>query len=311
MKTFTDETMQEILLWLHTQKDGSIEFEVLDPDLGRGCYAGTLIAIDGKDYRHRSYKAWSDLAELLFCRILTPKSAADHTVIIRFEKLDLDSSFHKNYSGGDKYGAGSQFYNIQKNEEPAFIAAYLQVLNAVKIDKKERILSLGINRGDEFETIRSLMGDNAFRSKTLIGIDHSESAIKRARERFPYTKTIFYKKDFSDLDSLHLERSDLIISIGTLQSPGINFKPFFMYLVQDHLADNGAIILGFPNCRWIDGEMVYGAKAPNYSYPEQSLLYSDAMFCKRYLQQHKFRVTLTGKDYLFLTATKIGQVYKK
>ncbi len=310
MKTFTSETIQEILQWLYTQKDHTVKFEVLNPDLGRGRYAGSLITIDGKNYRHRSYKAWSDLAELLFCRIMTPKIAAEHTVIICFEKLDLDSSFHKSHDTEDKYGAGSPFYAIQKNEEPAFIVPYLRALEAVKIDKRERILSLGINRGDEFETIRSLIGDSAFGSKTFIGIDHSESAIKDARERFSSAKTLFYEKDLNDLDSLQLKRSDLIISIGTLQSPGINFKPFFMYLIQNHLNPDGAVILGFPNCRWMDGEMIYGAKAPNYNYSEQSLLYNDVMFCKRYLQQHKFRVTLTGKDYLFLTATKIGQTVK-
>ena len=234
MKTFTTETMQEILQWLRTKKDYTVEFKVLNPDLGRGKYAGSLITIGGKNYRHRSYKAWSDLAELLFCRILTPKISTEHTVIIRFEKLDLDSSFHKNHSTDDKYGTCSQFYDIQKNEEPAFIASYLRALEAVEIDRKERILSLGINRGDEFEAIRSLIGDSAFGSKTFIGIDHSKSAIEAARERFCFTGTTFYEKDLNDLESLRLERSDLIISIGTLQSSGINFKPFFMHLIQNY-----------------------------------------------------------------------------
>ncbi|MCK4974827.1 MAG: methyltransferase, partial [Sulfurimonas sp.] len=67
-----------------------------------------------------------------------------------------------------------------------------------------------------------------------------------------------------------------------------------------------AMILGFPNCRWIDGEMVYGAKAPNYSFNEMSLVLKDIHFCKKYLQQKKYRVTITGKDYLFLTARKIA-----
>ena len=65
------------------------------------------------------------------------------------------------------------------------------------------------------------------------------------------------------------------------------------------------MILGFPNCRWIDGEMIYGAKAKNYAFPEMSLLYKDVHFCKKYLQQKKFRVTVTGKNYIFLTATSI------
>ena len=46
-------------------------------------------------------------------------------------------------------------------------------------------------------------------------------------------------------------------------------------LIQNYLEDKGSIILGFPNCRWINGEMIYGAKAANYSYSEQSVLYKD------------------------------------
>ncbi len=78
-----------------------------------------------------------------------------------------------------------------------------------------------------------------------------------------------------------------------------------MSLVQHYLEKDAAIILGFPNSRWIGGEMIYGAKAPNYAMSEMSLLFNDVMFCKKYLQQKKFRVTLTGKQYIFLTATKI------
>jgi len=48
-------------------------------------------------------------------------------------------------------------------------------------------------------------------------------------------------------------------------------------------------------------------RAPNYPYPEMSLLIKDIYWIKKYLQQHKFRVTITGKEYLFVTATKIGQ----
>ena len=54
------------------------------------------------------------------------------------------------------------------------------------------------------------------------------------------------------------------------------------------------------------GELIYGAKVPNYEYSEMGVLYSDVIYCKKHLQQKKFRVTLTGKDYLFLTGTKTG-----
>jgi hypothetical protein len=35
-------------------------------------------------------------------------------------------------------------------------------------------------------------------------------------------------------------------------------------------------------------------------------LYKDVYFCKKYLQQKKFKVTLTGKEYVFLTANAIA-----
>ena len=307
MKTFTTEPMQTILEWAQSQDTPRIEFEVLNPDAGEDRYAGSIITRKGTAYRHRSYKAWSDLAELLFCRMLTPEIVTKYTVIIRYQKIDLESSFHKSRGKEEKYGVDSPFFAIQKSEEPAFIAPYLRALNAVKISSRNRILNLGINRGDEFKVIHSLIGKEAFNTKTFIGIDHSASAIKVAKNRFSANNVTLYVTDINQLDTLQLERSDLLISIGTLQSPGINFKPFFMSLIQNYLSRDGAIILGFPNCRWMGGEMIYGAKAPNYNYSEQSLLYNDVIFCKKYLQQKKFRVTLTGKDYLFLTATKIGQ----
>jgi hypothetical protein len=80
-----------------------------------------------------------------------------------------------------------------------------------------------------------------------------------------------------------------------------------MELVQNYLQEDAAVILGFPNSRWIGGEMVYGAKAPNYAMSEMSLLFNDVMFAKKYLQQKKYRVTITGKQYIFLTATRIGR----
>jgi hypothetical protein len=81
-----------------------------------------------------------------------------------------------------------------------------------------------------------------------------------------------------------------------------------MNIVQNYLKKDGSMILGFPNCRWIDGEMIYGAQPPNYNFSEMSILYNDVIFCKKYLQQKKYRVTITGKEYIFLTATSILKV---
>jgi len=191
-------------------------------------------------------------------------------------------------------------------EEPAFFYYYNQALENVKIENKTRILNLGINRGDEFEVIKNKVDTHTYKKIQLVGIDHSQTAIEEAKRAFPNNNCTFYSEDINDIDKLHLEKFDLLISIGTLQSPSINFKPFFMKLVQEYLQKDAAIILGFPNSRWIGGEVRYGAQVPNYAMSELGQLFSDVMFCKKYLQQKKYRVTLTGKYYIFLTATKIG-----
>lgn len=281
-------------------------FEILDPDLGKG-YAGETIEIEGISYLCRSYKSWTDLAELLLCKMMTPEKGSYPLVTMHFKKLEIQSSFHTGSQGikEEKYGAASHFSQIRKMEEPAFLYYYTQALKNTKLNQRRRILNLGINRGDEFAVIKNTLDAETYEKMELVGVDHSQTAIAYAKERFSEAHVNLYVHDINDLESLNLGRFDLLISIGTLQSPGIHFKPFFMSLVQNYLEKDAAVILGFPNSRWAGGEMLYGAKAPNYTMSEMSLLFNDVMFCKKYLQQKKYRVTLTGKQYIFLTATKI------
>lgn len=304
--TLKQQTLQEVLLWMKAQESNTICFKMLNPDLAAHKHNGALLTCKNETYRYYSYRALIDLAEILGYKMLTPKINDACTVTIVFERLDSSASFHDNVikDKSEKYGSNSDYAAIQKAEEPAFLHAYLQALEHVSIHQRTRILNLGINRGDEFETIRRHIGDALFNTQHYVGIDHSQSAIKAARARFDENVSL-HVSDINAIDTLDLARFDLIISIGTLQSPNINMKPFLMHLTQQYLSRDGAIILGFPNCRFRDGEMLYGAKAPNYSFSEQSLLYTDVIFCKKYLQQHHYRVTLTGKQYLFLTATKI------
>ena len=308
MKKFIDETMYEIVLYFEEELriNNEILIEVLNPNLEKNYYAGEKVIIDSKEFIYRSFKAWSDLSELFFCKILIIE-LRENTMVLKFQKLDRKDSFHKdeNDDKNEKYGEQSTFFRINKNEEPAFLYAYMNALKNVKIEEKKFVLNLGINKADEFELIKNIVDEDVFSTINFIGIDYSSSAIEFAKKRFPQDNFSFYNHDINKLDELNLKKADLIISIGTLQSSGLNLKLLFMDLVQNHLEDKGSIILGFPNCRWLNGEMIYGAKAANYSYSEQSVLYKDVYFCKKYLQQKKYRVTLTGKNYLFLTATSI------
>lgn len=308
MKKITNENMFEIVLSLENELKNSdvVDIEILNPNIKENIYAGEKLQLNNQEFIYRSYKSWSDLAEILFCKLLILK-LEEISVQIRFQKLNKTESFHNdvNDERNEKYGEDSIFFRINKNEEPSFLYAYMNALKNVKIEEKRNILNLGINKADEFEVIKKLVYEENLNQMNLVGIDYSSSAIEFAKNRFPNENFIFYKHDINKLEELNLKKCDLLISIGTLQSSGLNFKLLFMDLIQNYLEDKGSIILGFPNCRWINGEMIYGAKAANYSYSEQSVLYKDVYFCKKYLQQKKYRVTLTGKNYLFLTATSI------
>jgi ubiquinone/menaquinone biosynthesis C-methylase UbiE len=282
-----------------------VAFKAVNPDIETSIYNGNIVTVNKESVIYRGYKTWLDLAQILNCRMLTPQIIDENFVLIRYEKLNSDSSFHKNITDKEeKYGTESIFSEINKNEEAAFIHYYLQALENVKIDTRIKILNLGINSGDEFEVIQAISKN--FDSQELVGIDYCASAINRAKEKFKRSTNIsFYRYDINKLNELELGKFDLIISIGTLQSSNLEFNKLLMNIVQNQLKRTGAMILGFPNCRWIDGEMIYGARVKNYIFSEMGLLYKDVIFSKKYLQQKKFRVTVTGKDYIFITATSI------
>ena len=249
------------------------------------------------------FKVWVDLSHFLFCKMLTPDISQTH-LIMRFKKLNQKSSFHnENETVEKKYGSSSTFATLDKNNQPAFLVHYLKALENVKVDTRIRILNLGVNSGEEFEVIKKYSQN--FENLELVGIDYCSSAIAVAKENFKDKNISFMVGDINKLEDLDLGTFDLIISIGTLQSSNLDFNKTFMNIVQNYLKNDGAMILGFPNCRWIDGQMIYGAEVKNYNFSELSLLFKDVNYCKKYLQQKKFRVTITGKDYIFLTATSI------
>jgi len=257
--------------------------------------------------KNDNIKYWVDIADILKCRILIPKIYNNKYILITYQKLNIANSFHnhkKNNKIESKYGITSVFATINKLNEPSFLYYYKQALKNATVNKRIRILNLGVNSGDEFEVIKKYATN--FDNLELVGIDYCKSAIDKAKNKFKDDKNIsFYTCDINEIESLCLDKFDLIITIGTLQSTSLNFKLVFQDIVQNYLKQDGAMILGFPNCRWIDGEMIYGAMAPNYNFSEMSILYSDVIFCKKYMQQKKFRVTITGKEYIFLTATSI------
>lgn len=306
---FTDHSLYAIYSQLKNELSGSsisdiIEFEVIDPDISNE-FSGTIICIQGQKYIYRPFKVWVDLAEVLHCKIHTPKQLKNNRILIKYSPLNISKSWH-NHSGvhvTEKYGVDSDFSKIFKFEEPYFLNDYIRAINEIPVKKEMMVLNLGINRGDEFKIFTEVFHEISSTIK-FTGIDHCPSAIKKAEKSFPGKNYKFINDDISKIDSFNLPKQDIVISIGTLQSPDIDGKEIFRYVIQNILSREGSIILGFPNSRYIDCEVVYGAKTKNYAESNLNLLIKDISFFKKYLQQHGFKVLTFGKYYVFLVAKR-------
>jgi SAM-dependent methyltransferase len=307
MLTLTgQETLAEILVWLREVSGAKapgeiIELRAPDPDLGAGLHSGEPITCNGSHWRHRSHRTWLDLAERLGLRYLTPRVLGDGLLDLRFQVLDPGADWHEQRVDDvtEKYGVASPFARIDKLEEPCFLIDLIAALERIGLQPGARVLDLGCNDGAVFAAF-----DQVYPGASLqfTGVDHSASAIERAQNRFPTANFRFICHDLGKLFALTLPPQDLILSIGTLQSPGFDGKDLLLQVRKRLLTPSGAFLLGFPNVRYLDGELRQGARTRNYRESELSLLIKDLFFYRRYFQQHGFQVTLTGKYYLFLTA---------
>lgn len=302
---FTDEPLEEIVATLEgalgmLESGGRLEVSALDPDLSLGHYAGERLKVGGILYRHRPLRAWLDLAERFGCRLHTPSREGQH-ILLTFSRLE-DTSWHENKgAGSESYGPTSDFSRVEKLEEPTFSLDYAEALRRVGLQCGQCVLSLGVGRGDELLPFIHLYPDTDL---TFTGVDHSAGALREARTRFPTGRYTFLEGDLNALGTLELGRFDLVLSIATFQSPGVQGHTLIREVVQQHLTTHGNLILALPNCRYRDGEVLFGAKMKNFARPDLSLVVKDLAFYRKYLQQHGFQVSITGKYYLFLTAIR-------
>jgi len=293
MTVFRRETLLDIVRWLEHAPE--LRFEVLDPDLGRGRYAGELVEHAGETYAHRPLRVWVDLAERLGLRLLVPRATTPPLVELRFERLDRDARWAPpaDVDATERYGAGSGFERLSKLEDPGFVIDLREALARVAPAPGARVLDLGCNTGDVLALVDALAP-----GMQLAGVDHSASALAVAARRFPRAQLVL-----ADLARLPAElgRFDLVVCVGTLQSGALDDRNLVRRVVQDHLAPDGAVIFGWPNCRYVDGEVEYGARVKNLREPELGLVVKDLAFYRKYLQQHRRHVYVTGKHYLLVT----------
>ena len=273
------------------EREGRVRVRVPNPDLGLGLYPGEPTGAG----IHRPYSVWLDVADRLECHFLTPLSLGEQ-VELTFVKPQARDAPHTL----EKYNPDSEFGRINKLEDPCFVEDMLEALSRINLQAGARVLSVGVNTGNELELLEQVYPDLALE---VIALDLNSRALEVARERFP--QFTFLERDLNDLPFLELGKFDLIVCLSVLQSSGIDKDLVFRTLLREHLSSSGGIIIGLPNCRYLDGRVSYGARMRNFRKPDLSLLLADLTLYRRHLQKHGFRVYVTGKYEVLLTAVRI------
>jgi SAM-dependent methyltransferase len=278
--------------------DDAVELVVADPDLGRGLYPGERIDVRGQTFPHRPLRVWVELADRLELRLHTPQPAGDGLVRLRFERIDPPTRTPVG-DPTEKYGRESEFARISKLEDPGFVIDLDDALRRAHLGPTPRVLDLGCNTAEVLDLVARLRPQ-----ATFVGIDHSASALEIARARHPDHQ--FIHSDLAALPELALPRFDLVLALCTLQSPGVDDRVLLRHVVQERLAAHGSVILGVPNCRYRDGEVLHGARMKNFRQPDLSLVIKHVGYFKKYLQQHRRRVFITGRNYILVTGVPSG-----
>ena len=259
--------------------------------MGLGLYPGERIEAG----IHRPYSVWYDAADRLECHLLTPVNLGEQ-VELTFVKPQARASERD----AEKYDPDSEFGHVNKLEDPCFLEDMLEALKRINLKQGARVLSVGVNTGNELKLLEQVYPDLPLE---VIGLDLNSRALEVARERFP--QFTFLERDLNDLPFLELGKFDLIVCLSVLQSSGTDKDVVFRTLLREHLSSSGGIIIGLPNCRYVDGRVSYGARMRNFRKPDLSLLLADLALYRRHLQKHGFRVYVTGKYEVLLTAVRV------
>lgn len=286
--------------------DETVWLTVPEPHLGAGRYAGEAVHGRGDEIHPRSWSVWSELAARLRCRLRVRHGAEDASVELGFARLDDSRAWLREaVEGPEKYAPDGAFGRIHKSEDPSFVLDLRDALERVGLPRGARILELGINSGEVMELAATVC--SAVREASIVGVDHEPKALAAAKRRLAVLDAELIEADLANLAKLELGQFDLVMAFSTLQSRGVDDRALLRQIVQEQLRPGGALILGLPNCTYVDGEVLYGAKMKNFRQPDLSVAIKEIAFYRRYLHQHRFRVFVTGKHELLVTAVPVSR----
>lgn len=266
----------------HAAGASSIPLDVLDPDSPSGA--------------NRPFAVWVDLAGRLRMRLQTPVRRPDGRVRLTFVPV-VDVPRVSCDDPRERYGTHSWFAAIDKRDDPVFVLDLRDALRRAQLPERPKLLFLGMNRGDEIALVLDLLG----RPADVWGLDHSPSAVALAQSRFPDAH--LHEADLSTLADLAIPPVDFVVAIDVLHSPQVDDQAVLRDVLAV-LAPGGAVCIGVPNCTYVGGERLPGARTRNLTEPDLSLMVKKVGHYRRTLHRRGFRVFVSGVHEILVTAVR-------
>lgn len=290
--TFRHEPLHQIVAALQQGLANQTELSVVVPDADAvGLYAGEVTAWGV----HRPLHVWTDLADVLGAHLLTPQPLPGGLMRLRLRRYAARRS-----PAEQGYDPTGEWGRVNKLEDPIFLLTFTEALGRVDPPSGGRVLALGMNSGRELQALGLALAERHF---DVVGVDWNAEAVQEAARRFPAWR--FVQADVMELPPLG--QFDLVLGLSLLQSPGVRADVLIASLRQSYLAPRAGLIFGFPNARYRDGLTSYGARMKNFARPDLSLLMSDVTDVRRRLQKLGYKVYVTGKYEVLVTAVRQGE----
>jgi trans-aconitate methyltransferase len=303
----TDQNLVDLLTNLKGQlESGIMSIRFPNPKSPAPYYEGELYELDGQMVRFRSLRAWLEICEILEVGFQIDNLSKRWCEATLKSTSWSKKSWHRSSLGSghpEKYGTSSDYIRINKLEEPHIWHDFMRALDYVKLATTSKILSIGCNQGDELFAIWQKLSEVQRESSTLLGIDHCETAIECAQQKYP--QLMFSVADARTLTPEYFGDLDLLVALNVLQSPSLSGHHLFKTWVKSLLNATAAVIIGLPNCRYHGHELRFGAVTKHTGYTQDSsLVLSDVQFYTRYLRQQGFTVIVQGHYTQYIVARR-------
>ena len=183
------------------------------------------------------------------------------------------------------YGPDSVWRRLDRLEEPEMLDDLLYAAARMTLEPGARVLSLGCNDGRELE-IFAAVGRTGL---AFTGLDLSEGAIARARQRFPEEAHDFRVVDLAELAKQRLEPFDAVLILNTLQCTAVD-RDSLLRDLSPLLAPRCAVLISIPNSHFGQHDLLRRPLSRRDPRHDRSAVARDLRYLSRWLFRAGFRV---------------------